>query len=382
MHMRTVLVHHLVVQASEPLPERDDGERGHVDDLDQPAAAADSDADGKDMSDEDFDLPGDLLSSDEDLDEDPPRLFQSADAPADLEVQARAEELKKILRDHDNRKGLHSREPYHYKSKGIFLICCFIVKAGPLTHEQMTDLLVLLRDEDVRKTDLRLVTGRALLELVRRQTPSLPLEKIESTKTVFVRRGGNEGLNFGGKKKTQTKESRIVRTKQQTSYSSPVHFLDRLVNNPVQAATVIRGLAAADERHGVQTFTQTPLAHEFRMFTENQHTKFRGDNLKQGSFLTRRGDEKVAFPQRILLLTAQIGRMFTASTASAMVQFPWTKYLRTFASVARTARSEPKQTKRLIERKACPAMKMRMIKSPSGSGLQRKIQWRDVHCFH
>ena len=148
----------------------------------------------------------------------------------------------------------------------------------------MTDLLVLLRDEDVRKTDLRLVTGRALLELVRRQTPSLPLEKIESTKTVFVRRGGNEGLNFGGKKKTQTKESRIVRTKQQTSYSSPVHFLDRLVNNPVQAATVIRGLAAADERHGVQTFTQTPLAHEFRMFTENQHTKFRGDNLKQGSF--------------------------------------------------------------------------------------------------
>ena len=47
MHMRTVLVHHLVVQASEPLPERDDGERGHVDDLDQPAAAADSDADGK-----------------------------------------------------------------------------------------------------------------------------------------------------------------------------------------------------------------------------------------------------------------------------------------------------------------------------------------------
>ena len=70
MHMRTVLVHHLVVQASEPLPERDDGERGHVDDLDQPAAAADSDADGKDMSDEDFDLPGDLLSSDEDLDED------------------------------------------------------------------------------------------------------------------------------------------------------------------------------------------------------------------------------------------------------------------------------------------------------------------------
>ena len=94
MHMRTVLVHHLVVQASEPLPERDDGERGH---------AADSDADGKDMSDEDFDLPGDLLSSDEDLDEDPPRLFQSADAPADLEVQARAEELKKLLHDHDNR---------------------------------------------------------------------------------------------------------------------------------------------------------------------------------------------------------------------------------------------------------------------------------------
>ena len=60
-------------------------------------------------------------------------------------------------------------------------------------------------------------------------------------------------MNFGGKKKTQTKESRIVRTKQQTSYSSPVHFLDRLVNNPVQAATVIRGLAAAD-RHGVSDF--------------------------------------------------------------------------------------------------------------------------------
>ena len=355
-----------------------------MDDLDQTAAAV-SDLDGKDTSDEDFDLHGDSFSSDDALNDDPPPAFQCADAPvlqADLEVEARAEELKKLSHDHDNRRGLRSRDAFHFKSKGICLICCFVVKAGPLTYEQLTDLLVLLRDEDVRKADLSFVTGRALLEMVRRMTPSLPLEKIESTKTVFVRRGGNEGLTVGAKRKTQARESRIVRTKQQTLYSSIVLWLGRFVNNPVQAATFIRGLAAPDETHGVQTFNQTPLAHEYRKFTENQHARLEGDDLKQGSFLIRRGDEKVAFNQRILLLTAQIGRMFTASTASAMVQFPLPKYLRTFASVASSARSEPKRTKRPNDRKACPAMKMRMIKSPSGSALQRKIQMRDVDCFH
>ena len=171
------------------------------------------------------------------------------------------------------------------------------MKAGPLTHEQMTDLLVLLRDEDVRKSDLSVLTGRALQQMVQRMTPSLPLEKIESTKTVVVRRGGNEGLNVGAKRKSQqTTESRMLRTIQQTSYSSPLNWLARLVNNPVQAETFIRGLADPDRTHGVQTFNQTPLAHEYRKFTENQHATFRGANLKQGSFLARRGDDKVTHP--------------------------------------------------------------------------------------
>ena len=200
-----------------------------VDELDQ--LNPDHIDDGKDMRDEDFDLSGDLLSLEDALDVEPPPAFQCADAPVlQSAVEARAAELKKQSYDHDNRTGFRSRGTFHFESKGIFLICCFIVKAGPLTHEQMTDLLVLLRDEDVRKSDLSVLTGRALQQMVQRMTPSLPLEKIESTKTVVVRRGGNEGLNVGAKRKSQqTTESRMLRTIQQTSYSSPLHWLARLV---------------------------------------------------------------------------------------------------------------------------------------------------------
>jgi hypothetical protein len=256
--------------------------------------------DGKDMLDEDLDLHDDALSLDDALDDDPPPAFQCADAPVlQSVVEARDAELKKLLRDHDNRTGLRSRGPFHFEDKGVFLICCFIVKAGPLTHEQMTDLLVLLRDEDVRKSDLKMLTGRGLYELVHRKTPSLPLEKIDSTRTVVVRRGGNEGLNVGvgtKRKSQQTRESRVLRTNQQTYYSSPLHWLARFVNNPVQAETFVRGLRDPDKVHGVQTFTQTPLAQEYRKFTENQHATFKGASLKQGSFLARRGDDKVTQP--------------------------------------------------------------------------------------
>ena len=149
-----------------------------------------------------------------------------------------------------------------FRVQGDVAYRLFHVKAGPFTQEQLTDLLVLLRDEDVRNTDLSMVTGRALLDLVRRGTPSLPIETIESTKTVVVRvrGGGNEALT--GAKRKPTIETRVVTKKHASMYISPVQWLARFVNNPVQAETFIHGLADPDETHGVQTFNQTPLALE------------------------------------------------------------------------------------------------------------------------
>jgi hypothetical protein len=368
--------------ARPPNPAHDHGEQVHELGMDQPNSELSDD--GKDMSDEDFDRHGESPNSDSALDDDHDQpAFQCADEPVpNAEVAARAEQLKKQLHDHDNRKTLRNRGTWHFGCKGMLLIVCFIVKAGPFTQEQLTDLLVLLRDEDVRNTDLSMVTGRALLDLVRRGTPSLPIETIESTKTVVVRvrGGGNEALT--GAKRKPTIETRVVTKKHASMYISPVQWLARFVNNPVQAETFIHGLADPDETHGVQTFNQTPLALEYRMHTENQCTTFRGDDLKQGSFLLRRGDEKVTPAQRILTMMARIGRMFTASKASATVQFPLQTSLHAFAIAASKALSEPRRTKRLNDRMACPAMKMRTITSPSGSALQRKIQWRDAACFH
>ena len=116
----------------------------------------------------------------------------------------------------------------------------------------------------------------------------------DSCVCVRVRGGGNEALT--GAKRKPTIETRVVTKKHASMYISPVQWLARFVNNPVQAETFIHGLADPDETHGVQTFNQTPLALEYRMHTENQRTTFLGDDLKQGSFLARRGDDKVTQP--------------------------------------------------------------------------------------
>ena len=131
------------------------------------------------------------------------------------DIKARAKYLQNLLHDHDTRKSLRSDGPWHYSSKGLLLICVFITKSGPFTHEQLTELIALLCDEDVKSTDLSMVTGRSLLELAGRKTPSIPLERVESTKTTITRRNAFDGINEGSKKKRKnpSTESRTVTKK-------------------------------------------------------------------------------------------------------------------------------------------------------------------------
>ena len=71
-------------------------------------------------------------------------------------------------------------------------------------------------------------------------------------------------------------------------------FKNRLMNNSVQKATLLPGLQPAGE-HGVQTFNQTPLAHNIRKYSEHQFAKIGKREVNLGDFVYMTNDKSVLF---------------------------------------------------------------------------------------
>ena len=248
------------------------------------------------------------------------------------EVEARTQVLQDLLRKQDSRKTLGSEGPYHFGSKGLLLVVAFITNYGPFTHEQLTGLIALLGDEDVKRLDLSVLNGRSLLELAARKTPSMPLEKIESTKTKIKRCDAFDGTNQGGKakRKIQSVESRTTRTRVNTLYASPLLFLTRFMNNSVQKATLLPGLQPPHKELGVQTFNQTPLAHNSRKYNEHQFAQIDGQEVNLGDFVYLTDDKTVLFRNMARTHTIAPGRTFIESTRLCSVKFLWGTFVNTF----------------------------------------------------
>ena len=283
----------------------------------------DSDAGGPDDS-----LPDMLLESEDD------EIEQPVTGVGD--VEARRKVLQDLLRKQDSRKSLAADGPFHFSSKGLLLVVAFITNCGPFTHEQLTGLIALLGDEDVKRLDLSVLSGRSLLELAARKTPSMPLEKIESTQTTIKRRDAVVETNEGDKNKRKglSVESRTTRTKVNTLYASPLLFITRFMNNRVQEATLLPGLQPAGE-HGVQTFNQTPLAHNIRKYSENQYANIRGQEVNLGDFVYLTNDKTVLFRHMARTHTNAPGRAFIESKRLSSVKFLSRKLLNTFVSIER-----------------------------------------------
>ena len=256
------------------------------------------------------------------------------------DVEARRKFLQELLRKQDSRKSLASDGEYHFSSKGLLLVVAFITNFGPFTHEQLTGLIVLLGDEDVKRLDLSVESGRSLLEMAARKTPSIPLEKIESTKTTIKRRDALDGTTEGDKNKRKglSVESRTTRTKVNTLYASPLLYLSRFMNNRVQEATLLPGLQP-EGAHGVQTFNQTPLAHNYRKYSEHQFAKIREREVNLGDFVYLTNDKLVLFRHMARTHTIAPGRTFIESMRLCSVPFLSMKSVRTFASLERRQNS-------------------------------------------
>jgi hypothetical protein len=196
----------------------------------------------------------------------------------------------------------------------------------------LTGLIALLGDEDVKRLDLSVLNGRSLLDLAARKTPSMPLEQIESTKTTIKRRDALDGANQGDKNKRKglSVESRTTRKKVTTTYASPLFFISRFLNNSVQEATLLPGLQPPDEEHGVQTYNQTPLAHNRRKYSEHQFANIHGQEVNLGDFVYLTNDKTVLFRPMARTHTIAPGRTFIESKRLCSVKFLSRKFVNTF----------------------------------------------------
>jgi hypothetical protein len=293
-----------------------------------------------DEHDSDAGNPGDfpdLLESDDDVIEQP--------VTGVGDVEARRKVLQDLLRKQDSRKSLASDGPYHFSSKGLLFVVAYVTNYGPFTHKQLTGLIALLGDEDVKRLDLSMVDGRSLLELAARKTPSIPLEKVESTKTTIKRRKALDGTNEGDKikRKNVSVESRTTRTKVNTLYASPLLYLTRVMNNSVQEATLLPGLQLAGE-DGVQTFNQTPLAHNYRKYSEHQFASTHGQEVNLGDFIYLTNDKSVLYRHMARTHKIAPGRTFIESKSLCSVTFLSIKFVNTFVRTERR-KSPRKQTR-------------------------------------
>jgi hypothetical protein len=160
----------------------------------------------------------------------------------------------------------------------------------------------------------------------------MPLEKIESTKTKIKRCDAFDGTNQGGKakRKIQSVESRTTRTRVNTLYASPLLFLTRFMNNSVQKATLLPGLQPPHKELGVQTFNQTPLAHNSRKYNEHQFAQIDGQEVNLGDFVYLTDDKTVLFRNMARTHTIAPGRTFIESTRLCSVKFLWGTFVNTF----------------------------------------------------